>query len=91
MEDHGLPGKKQEEGLPKRMVPKYLPQFRGKNGLTEPEEFLSVFKRACQATGVLQVYFTQLMMICLENIDTKWMDSWIQDHLTQSQIWTEVH
>ena len=46
MEDHGLPGREREEGPPKRVVPKYLPQFRGKNGLTEPEEFLSVFKIA---------------------------------------------
>lgn len=25
MEDHGLPGKRWEEELPKRVVPKYLP------------------------------------------------------------------
>ena len=46
MENHGLPGREREKELPKRVVLKYLPQFRGKNGLTEPEEFLSVFKRA---------------------------------------------
>ena len=91
MKDHGSPGREQEEELPKRVVPKYLPWFRGKNGLTEPEEFLSVFKRACRAARVLQIYLAELMTTCLKNIDAKWMDSWIQHHSTQSQIWTEVH
>ena len=52
MEDHGLPGKRWEEELPKRVVPQYLSQFKGKNELTEPEEFLSVFKRACSAASL---------------------------------------
>ena len=64
--------KAREKKLPKRIVLKNLPQFRGKNGLTEPEKFLSVFKRACQAAGMPQVYLAELITTCLENIDAKW-------------------
>lgn len=71
-------------------LPSNLPHFRGKSGIEDPQEFLEVFNRTCRASGIKVTRYPTIMALCLDNIDARWMESWLDKNLTTRTSWTEV-
>ena len=59
-------------------VPAKLPRFRGApGGIKDPEEFLEIFGRNCNAHGVPIHRFPAILATCLDNFNARWFESYL--------------
>ena len=74
-------------------VPRKLPKFRGhlgSFGIVDAKEFLEVFVRCCRANGVSLGHYPALLATCLDNVDAKWLESWLDSNLDSSTTWNDI-
>ena len=73
-------------------IPSGLPKFRnGKEGIDDPEEFLGQFRKVCVAHSVEEKRYIQILPLCLDGVDGKWLERWLSTKDNLNMIdWSEV-
>ena len=69
-------------------IPSGLPKFCGKDkGIDDPQEFLEMFNRVCVAHEVPRSRYFRVFPLCLDSVDGKWLDRWLDNHENSDVDW----
>ena len=73
-------------------IPSNLPKFRGtgRDSHTDPQEFLDMFKRICIAYDIPTTRMPRILPLCLDTVDSKWLDRWLENHNIQDRSWKKL-
>ena len=65
--------KSSKVGMKRAIVPNNMPKFRQNGPCEEPTEFLEAFAKVMAAHEILQGKFANLLMLCLDSVDSQWL------------------
>ncbi|MGH2611975.1 MAG: RNase H-like domain-containing protein [Rhabdochlamydiaceae bacterium] len=61
----------------KPKMPVKFPEFRGKYGIYDAEEFLHRFIRVSRAAGLREQHYLDALLTCLTERDANWLEHWV--------------
>jgi len=72
----------------KPKMPVKFPEFRGKHGIYDAEEFLHRFIRVSRAAGLQEQHYLDALLTCLTERDANWLEHWVFS--TPEVCWSQI-